>query len=134
MAGVAAAPKPAPSHDLGPLQPNRCSVAAPCPHRASLPQRALRRQDPRQEPGALIPHAGICPGGRPQGRSLPGLAVKRLLDTVGVERRGRVVCGSFVRSTGSCSGRSRMSELKAPGKPFDISKREVWEAWEKVQG
>ena len=47
-------------------------MAAPCPHRASLPQRALRRQDPRQEPGALIPHAGICPGGRPQGRSLPG--------------------------------------------------------------
>src|SRR5487761_1735761 len=35
-------------------------------------RQALRRQDPRQEPGALIPHAGICPGGRPQGRSLPG--------------------------------------------------------------
>ena len=51
-------------------------MAAPCPHRASLPQRALRRQDPRQEPGALIPHAGICPGGRPQGRSLPGLPAK----------------------------------------------------------
>src|SRR5271165_7022363 len=73
MAGVAAASKPAPSHDLGSLRPNRCSVATLCPHRASLPQRALRRQDPRQEPGALIPHAGICPGGRPQGRSLPGL-------------------------------------------------------------
>ena len=26
-----------------------------------------------------------------------------------------------------------MDELKAPGKPFDISKREVWEAWEKVK-
>ena len=47
---------------------DREEVATPCPHRASLPQRALRRQDPRQEPGALIPHAGICPGGRPQGR------------------------------------------------------------------
>src|SRR5712692_1487534 len=47
----------------------------PCPHRASPSQRELRRQDPRQEPGALIPHAGICPGGRPQGRSLPGLLV-----------------------------------------------------------
>ena len=26
-----------------------------------------------------------------------------------------------------------MSELKAPGKSFAISKREVWEAWEKVK-
>ena len=26
-----------------------------------------------------------------------------------------------------------MSELKAPGKPFDISKRAVWQAWEKVK-
>ncbi len=24
-------------------------------------------------------------------------------------------------------------KLKAPGKPFDISKRAVWEAWEKVR-
>ena len=26
-----------------------------------------------------------------------------------------------------------MSELKSPGKPFEISKRAVWEAWEKVK-
>ena len=26
-----------------------------------------------------------------------------------------------------------MDELKAPGKPFGISKRAVWEAWEKVK-
>jgi RNA-directed DNA polymerase len=26
-----------------------------------------------------------------------------------------------------------MGELKSPGKPFDISKREVWEAREKVK-
>ena len=32
-----------------------------------------------------------------------------------------------------CSGRSCVDELKAPGKPFDISKRAVWEAWEKVK-
>src|SRR5256884_2291439 len=31
------------------------------------------------------------------------------------------------------SGRSRVSELKSSGKPFDISKREVWEAWERVK-
>jgi RNA-directed DNA polymerase len=27
-----------------------------------------------------------------------------------------------------------VGELKSSGKPFDISKREVWEAWEKVKG
>jgi RNA-directed DNA polymerase len=32
-----------------------------------------------------------------------------------------------------CSGRSRVDELKASGKPFEISKRAVWEAWEKVK-
>ena len=26
-----------------------------------------------------------------------------------------------------------MDKLKAPGKPFDVSKRAVWEAWEKVK-
>ena len=26
-----------------------------------------------------------------------------------------------------------MGELKSPGKPFDISKREVWEAYQKVK-
>ena len=31
----------------------------------------LRRQHPRQEPSAVVPLAGICAGGRPQGRSLP---------------------------------------------------------------
>ena len=27
-----------------------------------------------------------------------------------------------------------MDELKAPGKPFQITKREVWDAWLKVKG
>jgi RNA-directed DNA polymerase len=31
------------------------------------------------------------------------------------------------------SGRSRVDELKSSGKPFEISKRAVWEAWEKVK-
>ena len=30
-----------------------------------FPGRALRRQNPRQEPSAVVPHAGICAGGRP---------------------------------------------------------------------
>jgi RNA-directed DNA polymerase len=31
------------------------------------------------------------------------------------------------------AGRSRVGELKSAGKPFDISKREVWEAYLKVK-
>ena len=27
--------------------------------------------DPSEEPSAVVPHAGICAGGRPKGRSLP---------------------------------------------------------------
>jgi hypothetical protein len=38
----------------------------------------------------------------------------------------------FARSARS-SGRSRAGELKSPGKPFEISKQAVWEAWEKVR-
>jgi hypothetical protein len=34
-------------------------------------KRPLQRQNPRQEPGALNAHAGICAGGRQQWRSLP---------------------------------------------------------------
>ena len=30
-------------------------------------------------------------------------------------------------------GRSRVDELRSPGKPFDISKRAVWEAYQKVK-
>jgi RNA-directed DNA polymerase len=52
---------------------------------------------------------------------------------MGVERRGRVVRGCVRSINRAVSGRSRVDELKAPGKPFDISKRAVWEAWEKVK-
>ena len=46
-------------------------MATTRPPPSSLSQHALRRQNPRQEPSAVVPHAGICAGGRPQGRSLP---------------------------------------------------------------
>ena len=67
----AAAPQPAHPPHLEADGPPRHPMAATCPHPASLPTRALRRQHPRQEPSAVVPHAGICAGGRPQGRSLP---------------------------------------------------------------
>ena len=46
---------------------------------------------------------------------------------------GQVIRGWFVRSTGRCSGRSWVSELKSSAKPFEISKWEVWKAWEQVK-
>jgi hypothetical protein len=41
------------------------------PHHPSLARPAIQRSHPSQEPSALAAHAGICAGGRPQGRSLP---------------------------------------------------------------
>ena len=62
------------------------------------------------------------------------VAVKPLLGAVGVEPRGRVICGVFGRSTGSVfSGRSWVDKLKPSGKSFDISKWEVWEAYRQVK-
>ena len=60
--------------------------------------------------------------------------MKPLLGAVGVEPRGRVICGVFGRSTGSVfSGRSWVDKLKPSGKSFDISKWEVWEAYRQVR-
>jgi RNA-directed DNA polymerase len=52
---------------------------------------------------------------------------------MGAERRGRVVRGCVRSINQKFSGRSRVDELKSPGKPFEIPKRAVWEAWEKVR-
>src|ERR1700751_2133476 len=49
----------------------------------------------------------------------------------GREGAGSSVAGSFGQPGNS--GRSCMGELKPPGKPFDISKWEVQDAWEKVK-
>jgi hypothetical protein len=46
-------------------------VAPARPHPAPLSRGALRRSHPRQEPSAVVPHAGICAGGGPKGPSLP---------------------------------------------------------------
>src|SRR5947208_15062308 len=52
---------------------------------------------------------------------------------MGVEPRGLVIRGLFVQSTRGSPGRSCVSELTSSGKPFDISKREVCEAYERVK-
>lgn len=54
---------------------------------------------------------------------------------MGAEPRGRVVrdCVRSINSGPVPGGWSRVDELKSPGKPFEISKWAVWEAWEKVK-
>jgi hypothetical protein len=61
------------------------------------------------------------------------VAGRRLLGAVGGERRGRVIGGGFVRSTGRGLGRSLMDTLTPQGKSFAISKWEVWEAYRQVK-
>ena len=67
----ATAPQPAHTPHLATDEPHRDSMATTRPCEASIPRHAVRRQNPRQEPSAVILHAGICAGGRPKGRSLP---------------------------------------------------------------
>ena len=63
---VQGAPAPQPAHpgQLEADEPLRQAVDTPGPCAASLPERALRRSHPRQEPSAVVAHAGICAGGR----------------------------------------------------------------------
>ena len=85
LAQGAPAPEPASPPDLGADGPARSTMAPCSPHHASLAERSVRRPHPRQEPSAVVPLAGICPGGRPQGRSLPGmfdLDVRAFFDSV----------------------------------------------------
>ena len=62
-------PQPASPPELGPDEPPGDTMATTRLRPAPLPRRTLRRSHPRQEPSALVAHAGICAGGRPRGRS-----------------------------------------------------------------
>jgi hypothetical protein len=63
----AAAPQPAHPPQLDTDGPHHETMVTTRPPTASLPRRALRRQNPRQEPSAVIPHAGICAGAARKG-------------------------------------------------------------------
>jgi hypothetical protein len=52
---------------------------------ASLSRLAVRRHDPRWEPGALAAHAGICAGG---GEQLPSLPRRVRFQRLGTAARG----------------------------------------------
>jgi hypothetical protein len=47
------------------------ALASASAYLSSLPIRAIGRDDPRQEPGAVVPLAGICAGGGGRPPSLP---------------------------------------------------------------
>jgi hypothetical protein len=59
MASTEAAP---PADLAAPVRPHRAMAAAP-PIVHPYPAQRLARHDPRQEPGVLVPHAGLCAGG-----------------------------------------------------------------------
>src|SRR6187551_821587 len=65
LAAYATAAQPARPDHLGADGQIRNSVAPASPCDASLPERALRSQNLRQEPDAIVPHVGIRAGGRP---------------------------------------------------------------------
>jgi hypothetical protein len=64
LAQGAAASQPTLTLDLATDEPHCDQVATTRPSEASIPRHAVRRQNPRQQPSAVIPHTGICAGGR----------------------------------------------------------------------
>jgi len=56
-----------------------------------------------------------------------------LLGAVGWSEGAGSSVAVFCRSTGQMPGRSQMGELKSSGKSFEISKQEVWKAFQRVK-
>ena len=65
LVSLASAAGPAEANKLDANEAGRGSLAPSCLHRASLASTAPKRQNPRQEPSAVAPLAGICAGGGP---------------------------------------------------------------------
>jgi hypothetical protein len=71
LAALPTAAQPAASADVPEDDAARGSLVAQPETPAPLSRLALRRHDPRWEPGAVVPLAGICAGGGEQSPSLP---------------------------------------------------------------
>src|SRR4029453_18730641 len=67
----AAPPHSAPPDDMAAHVRPRRALAAQTPYPSSVSRATPARHDPRQEPGAVVPHAGICAGGAGSPASLP---------------------------------------------------------------
>src|SRR4029453_15557722 len=83
---------------------------------------------------------GVATGSVPSGSNRKGLSTvagraggparrSGEAPAMGGERRGRVICGCVRSVNRARPGRSCVDELKAPSKPFDISKWEGGEAY-----
>ena len=71
LAEVAEAAQPDRSSGLGEVHPPHQPLLPADPRTTPIAMSPLRRQNPREEPGALAAHAGICAGGEEQWSSLP---------------------------------------------------------------
>ena len=71
VARVAPATQPNGTPQLGEVHPARRPLLSANQDATPVAKSPLRRQNPREEPGALGAHAGICAGGEEQSSSLP---------------------------------------------------------------
>src|SRR5262249_16187392 len=71
LAQVAPAAQPEGASLLGEVHPARRPLLPANQGATPAALSPLRRQNPREEPGALAAHAGICAGGEEQSSSLP---------------------------------------------------------------
>ena len=71
LAALPSATQPAAQADVAEDDADRGALVAQPEAPAPLSRLAVRRHDPRWEPGALAAHAGICAGGGEQSPSLP---------------------------------------------------------------
>ena len=109
--------------------------------RSAAPTRNVRRPDPILPVWFCVQWArgsspGVCWGVSTVAGSVGGPV--RSSDealVMGVEPRDRVICDCvrWINQNPLGFGRSRVNELKSPGKPFEISKWAVMQAWEKVK-
>src|ERR1700687_897528 len=71
LARIAHAAQPNGTPQLGEVHPARRPLLSANQNATPAAMSPLRRQNPRDEPGALAAHAGICAGGGQQWPSLP---------------------------------------------------------------
>src|SRR5882757_5892644 len=101
LAQVAQATQPAGLHELGEVHQLNRPLLPVDQDTASAALSPFRRQNPREEPGALAAHAGICAGGGQQWPSLPRpfasspspMTIKKILPRVGLRSCARSPAG-----------------------------------------
>src|ERR1700692_465959 len=79
LARIAQATQPNGTPQLGEVHPVRRPLLSANQNYTPVALSPLRRQNPREEPGALAALAGICAGGEEKSSSLPRPSARRLL-------------------------------------------------------